>query len=230
MIITCPACSARYNLTAKQIGPNGRKVKCVKCEHTWQQPPVQEKKPEPKKVEEKPPLPPESTSALSTIEAQLAADHAAHRKKMMTFITIAAVISFSLLGTASYLMRDKLAEAKDFMVAAITGEEIKKPIDPTKGLIFGDVERTLKEEGKNVTMVFSGSVTNTTKVIMNVPEIRVALLNEKGIEMDFWPAQSTKKELLSGETANWVCRFFNPPMDKISEFQVSFVKPHRNDV
>ena len=223
MIITCPACSARYNLTAQQIGDQGRKVKCVKCEHVWHQEPVEKKK-KAEKPKEKPPIAPESTTVLSSIEADLAADHAAHRKKMMSMMLIAAVVSFSLLGTAAYMMREQIALAKANIVAMVTGEEVKRPVDPMKGLVFGEIDRTLFEDGKNMRMEFRGTVTNTSKVIVQVPEIRVALLNSKGIEIDFWPAYMKTKKLLSGETASWVCRFLNPPMDQISEFQVSFAK------
>lgn len=42
MIISCPACSARYAVDATKIGPRGRTVKCAKCAHTWLQPPPED--------------------------------------------------------------------------------------------------------------------------------------------------------------------------------------------
>jgi len=35
MILTCPECSTRYALDARQLGTAGRKVKCVRCGHVW---------------------------------------------------------------------------------------------------------------------------------------------------------------------------------------------------
>ena len=35
MIVTCPNCSARYQLDAQALVPHGRALRCVKCGHTW---------------------------------------------------------------------------------------------------------------------------------------------------------------------------------------------------
>lgn len=35
MILNCPACSAKFMVSAEALGPNGRDVRCGKCGHTW---------------------------------------------------------------------------------------------------------------------------------------------------------------------------------------------------
>jgi predicted Zn finger-like uncharacterized protein len=35
MILTCPSCSASYNVPSDAIGEEGRDVRCKKCQHTW---------------------------------------------------------------------------------------------------------------------------------------------------------------------------------------------------
>ena len=35
MIISCPNCGASFNVKPEALGPNGRSVKCSKCEHRW---------------------------------------------------------------------------------------------------------------------------------------------------------------------------------------------------
>jgi predicted Zn finger-like uncharacterized protein len=42
MIITCPHCQTRYQVTYEAIGSVGRKVQCAHCQEAWQQPPVVE--------------------------------------------------------------------------------------------------------------------------------------------------------------------------------------------
>lgn len=39
MIITCPSCSARYDVAAAGFSPVGRKVRCAKCGENWHQEP-----------------------------------------------------------------------------------------------------------------------------------------------------------------------------------------------
>ena len=39
MIITCPACSARYSVDPAKLGEKGRRVRCASCGHSWQQMP-----------------------------------------------------------------------------------------------------------------------------------------------------------------------------------------------
>lgn len=37
MILTCPQCGERFSLDAHLLAPNGRKVRCAACKHTWHQ-------------------------------------------------------------------------------------------------------------------------------------------------------------------------------------------------
>lgn len=40
MIITCPHCQTKYQVTYEAIGSAGRKVQCAHCHEAWQQPPL----------------------------------------------------------------------------------------------------------------------------------------------------------------------------------------------
>ena len=53
MIITCPHCQTKYQVTYEVIGAVGRKVQCAHCQRAWQQGPVAvpPPKPEPVKID-----------------------------------------------------------------------------------------------------------------------------------------------------------------------------------
>lgn len=63
MIITCPQCETRYTADAASFPASGRKVRCSKCGHAWNQP-----APEPERV-----LMPDPVPASSATEAVVAA-------------------------------------------------------------------------------------------------------------------------------------------------------------
>ena len=40
MILTCPACDTKYVVKDRAIPPEGRKVRCASCKHSWHQDPA----------------------------------------------------------------------------------------------------------------------------------------------------------------------------------------------
>ncbi|WP_127754673.1 zinc-ribbon domain-containing protein [Devosia sp. 1566] len=50
MIITCPHCQTKYQVTYEAIGSTGRKVQCAQCQQAWRQVPLQAPSPEPEPV------------------------------------------------------------------------------------------------------------------------------------------------------------------------------------
>jgi predicted Zn finger-like uncharacterized protein len=66
MILTCPECATRYVVNPVNLRPNGRRVRCAKCSHTWFEdapPPDPNEVPEPAP---KPAPPPPSHAAEPT--------------------------------------------------------------------------------------------------------------------------------------------------------------------
>lgn len=214
MIIHCPECNARYNLTPAQIGAKGRSVRCVKCTHEWFQAPLGlEIEPD------QPPLPP------MTKEDPIPSPTVEREKSNKTFIaTIAAGILLIFAAGGLFVYKDKILSSG----TVISDEDILTSIDnedmmtSNTGLIIGNVARTIVEDGDLSILVFTGTITNTNVTDAEVSPIRVAIFNEKGIELDSFPALPKKAILPAGETTEWVCRFFNPPLDKISEFKANF--------
>jgi len=47
MIISCPHCQTKYQVTYEAIGSAGRKVQCAHCQQAWDQPPIAKEEPPP---------------------------------------------------------------------------------------------------------------------------------------------------------------------------------------
>ena len=47
MIIACPHCQTKYQVTYEAIGSAGRKVQCAHCQQAWDQPPIDKDEPAP---------------------------------------------------------------------------------------------------------------------------------------------------------------------------------------
>ncbi len=58
MIITCPSCSTKFNVSDRALEPRGKKLRCARCEHTWHQDPVGGPVPAPAPPPPPPPPPP----------------------------------------------------------------------------------------------------------------------------------------------------------------------------
>jgi predicted Zn finger-like uncharacterized protein len=217
MIINCPECNARYNLTPAQIGAEGRKVRCVKCSHEWFQKPLGiEFEPD----EEQPPLPPANDDDIPSPIVRREV-----KKPNTTIIaTVAAAVLLIVAAGGLFFFKDTLL----FSSTIIAEDDLQQSDDMATmsksdtGLVIGNVTRTVVEDGDLSILVFTGTITNTNVTDAEVSPIRVAIFNEKGIELDSFPALPKKTILPPGETTEWVCRFFNPPLDKISEFKANF--------
>ncbi len=215
MIVTCPSCDTRYNLTAQQVGPKGRKIRCASCQHEWQQPPLEIEESTPK-----PPLPPQSQFTHTPSDAEILS------KKWITLgIGLVVTVVLILLGSLIWLLKDSSSTntiAAYSNVYSSNSNTSTDPIYTPTGLVMSGIERDVVEDANLTILLFRGKVTNTNSTITHIPEIRVQLLDKKGIELDFWPADIQKTTLKPGETTPWTVRFLNPPLDRIHQYKAFF--------
>ena len=227
MLVRCPQCQTGYNLPANKLG-EGRNVRCVKCGNEWFQK-AEEQQPEAPE-EPKAPIAPENPQSKADEAASAVSNQRAKLKRRLTIVGVSTascvLILFSLLvlfkssieksapAMASFYSAIGLSSAQDERTMSVTGLVIPKE----------NIERILDEDTTPTTYTFVGQVINTNTVAVDIPQIRVSLFNEKGVEIDFWPAQIEKTTLQPGEVSRWVCRFFNPPIEKIYSHQVYFAK------
>ena len=215
MIIRCPKCKTGYNVPMDKIGPEGRSVRCSNCAHTWT---AHKEELQPKA----PPLPPVSSAGKESIMDSVTKEvtEQKERTKRMFLIVVAILfIAGALLGLSQNFlsgitgMSQEGGTHRSQQAITIDGLEIPQ----------GSIERTLTE-GRPTTLTFTGKVVNKTGASLRVPKIIVSLHDESGIELDRWPAYVNSPTLAPGEETTWVCRFFDPALDRISEHRVQFVK------
>ena len=228
MNVTCPQCEARYNLTPAQLGAKGRSLKCARCGHQWfVAPEVQGPADEDATIaagdnspdgEATPPVPPANTLGLDELAyvGQTPGWSRRFGRSLLVWLSTAVVVLGAGLALALYLLLSQPnGPAAGLGPAPIT--------DPQPGnLVLSDLKRDVQQDGSLVILRFTGTVTNSGDNPATLPELRVQLLDAKGIELDFWPAEADKPSLQPGESTNWSVRFLNPQLDRIATFRAFF--------
>lgn len=212
MIITCPQCAVRYNLSAAQIGPQGKKLRCVKCNHEWFQ------QPETATAEPAAPIAPDTTETPST---EKSARTPLKLDKRLIALPLVVII-IGLVGFIGYTLYKPTPKDTVLLYNQTLSPIEEETYDTPTGLTMSAIEREIVEDGPVTMLVFKGTVTNNNSVTTTVPEIRVQLLSEDGAEIDFWPATLDNKVLEENGSTNWSVRFLNPPLEKIYEYRAYF--------
>ena len=219
MIIHCPDCNTRYNLTARQIGATGRTLKCASCGNTFFQPPV----------EDDGSL---GNASGAPIAPQTSADSKTNthsQSSFRIFIPILATLVFTVViggGVTIWKMvgsDQKVGE--QYSPVTFTGTSDRSEVHSETGLILSEIEREIVQDNKLTLLLFHGKVTNSNTIETPVPEIRVQLLDHRGVELDFWPADLDTKTLQPEETTTWTVRFINPPLERIAKYKAFFRTP-----
>lgn len=216
MTVTCPQCGTRYNLTPKQLGTTGRNLKCARCGNQWFVPPVLKAQPD---TDLPPPLPPINTLGLEEMGNFATAGRTPQWKRKWGHLLpwlFGALLTFGLAGWIGYniLMAPPPAATGP---APIT-------IPQPETLELHGITREIIQQGNINILRIAGTLTNSGNTAAAVPELRVQLLDARGVELDFWPAEVGKGTLASGETIPWQARFLNPPLERLATYRVFFTQ------
>ncbi|KRA44741.1 zinc-ribbon domain-containing protein [Devosia sp. Root635] len=109
MIITCPHCQTKYQVTYEAIGSVGRKVQCAHCRRDWQQPPldVEEATPEQKDAFEA--MAEDGLDEALTAEERAVASEVAHRLELEQQMQAASISSAAAKAEAAILRKRQMA-------------------------------------------------------------------------------------------------------------------------
>ena len=241
MILTCPECSTRYLTKETAIGPNGRTVRCAKCDTTWfvasqaDELALQDNQ---SSVEDVFP----AAAVTGTVSSQTSGfDRAkpeavrgadtndspgAHvvmrdkvdkerRRRRLTSVGLIWAVPLTLLFVAAilgYVFRQNIV--KEIPQTATLYKSLG--IDVTvSGLNIEDpITRSALIDGKPV-LVINGAVRNITAEAQDVPMVELSLHSKDGEPLVTWLVDVEKKRLGKNERATFMSEYPNPPVDAV---------------
>jgi len=216
MILTCPNCSTRYNVDAETLGPQGRKVRCVKCGHSWVHEPapvaiVPPPEPEPEPIPQQlgpepqpyPEVPHEPSPRTRDLRAHLGQDLSARPRRsvwpgILVWLIFLVIVAAIVGGTYRY--RQQFVELWPPVAKLYEAIGIDVTMPPGYGLVL-TIEHTRRETvlGDPV-LVLEGSIANDTGRPRAVPNVRVILRDGEKQPVQDWIFAPDAQDLPAGSS------------------------------
>jgi predicted Zn finger-like uncharacterized protein len=249
MILTCPACSTRYQVDEAKFPPGGREVRCAKCLYVWHEP-------GPQKAPEMPPAAaePDVTSASAAApEASFSApasEHAAsdglarfradmvaktnaaaaaqtQKRSLLPLLGVVAgwvglIAAVLLIGYAALRYRQEIAVI--WPQSAGIYEKLGLKVN-SAGLDFVQVNYHREGEDGEVVLAVTGQIVNNAPRELPVPQsIRVSLADSANHEVYHWNFTPPVQSLKPGQSAPFTTRLSSPPAGA-RHLEVRFAPP-----
>ncbi|MBL0942391.1 MAG: zinc-ribbon domain-containing protein [Alphaproteobacteria bacterium] len=162
MILNCQYCGKRYLVKDEMIGPKGRKVRCVACNHTW----LQERLEEPYE-------PGDETESINQAE-----ESPSLRPSSKTFslpfgilcFVAAILLSLGSLYIARYSIVHMWPPAKQ--AYQMVGLSVTPP---GAGLKIENTSSMYMEENGKTYLIVKGEVVNTSQQVITIPPLIINL-------------------------------------------------------
>jgi predicted Zn finger-like uncharacterized protein len=221
MIITCPACTTRYNAGEAVLGKRARKVRCVKCAHKWVLDPTPETQPDAGAHPSASfaPEPMASASRIASAPAHAIGDSAdsgapPRRRglsldRLASFVLALMILIGIIAGAVQY--RTQLVRlwpplggiyAKLGMVINARGLEIRK------------TEWRIETRNGAPLLVITGEVANIAQRTLAVPRLNLVVRDAKGHELYRWNTViADAKSVAAGEALPFTTTLESPPLE-----------------
>jgi len=227
MILTCPKCASRFNLSAEILAPEGKRVKCSNCGETWFQLPDPDEliaDIEMRDAEDIPPLEdipdavkpiPEGSSvpALSDGEPEQTKE-----PDDIKIIILSALLIFLLLAMPLVAFKSKIMNAWPESIAFYSVLGMAGDL-PGEGVVFDQMQAKLNGD----MFVLTGQVINLTSQDSALPLIEVALKDPDGNAVSHHYIRMPKETLAAEETLPIKAEYKVEQIEKLYDASIRFV-------
>lgn len=214
MILNCPSCGTRFLIDPALLGPDGRKVRCGRCGHSW----FQERAASSEPVAAAAAGP--SASAIPRLQAFDEARRSAAEGRRAALpgpaperglsriaigwialaVVVVALIAGALLG------REQIVALVPEAAGLYQAVGLMPPATPAtvgEGLELRDVTSVKRLVDGQQTLLIEGVIVNVSDRPQQVPQLRASVTDANGTELTHWLFSANGKELEPGASTTF---------------------------
>jgi predicted Zn finger-like uncharacterized protein len=207
MIVTCPACATRYSVEPSAIADEGRKVRCTRCGHIWQQMPPADM---PKRVDLLPVLPetddrPESVIIPPSMSAR-------ERRGGGWVVILILLLLIAGIAGAAYVGRERVVQQWP-QLAPIYERLGIKVVALGEGLNLGEPTHVRRQQDGVDIIEIEGEIRNGAADSVAVPNLLVVLRNDANQAVEERIYTAPQPSLAAGQALVYRMAIENPPAE-----------------
>lgn len=214
MIVTCPECHRRYRIPLASLGEKGRTVRCSACSHLWHVEPFGIVAAPPAELpSERHPPPREPVVVGAPVEAPVAVTAPApaprrggHVATVAGWLLLAGLSGLVLVGLMGRdLVIERWPEALSFY------QRLGLPVILPLKLELTDVSTSREGPTPLAALEVKGTIRNVADQPRLLPQLRLALHDDKQNEIDFLLFDPPQAELAPGASTPFDLKVQAPP-------------------